>query len=274
MSRAQALHTRIAAAILALVLGFSQQALTAQSQPASVDTNALLRVGVAYVPPPFVGGAKVRTPERTTSLLITDLGKTLGRVPRLIQSNATSASVPPGLVDIAVAELASDQVQAADDGWTAIATGHETRPMAVMRTDTDIKSWSGLKGRTVCFSEDGRYRGRIAQRYGAVERVYRAPADSLLALRIGECDAAVHDDTMLNALLRFPEWQKFSARLVLNETTQQYLMIPADNQALVAAVQQAADQWKKENYLNKLVADMARDIAFEVYLDQTVPDCH
>src|SRR3546814_17373291 len=85
--------------------------------------------------------------------------------------------------------------------------------MAIMRTDTDIKSWQQLKGRTVCLSEGGRYVGALTRQYGAVEIVFKAPADSLLALRTGGCAAAVHDDVMLKELLKLPEWKKFSSSL-------------------------------------------------------------
>src|SRR3546814_5705323 len=78
---------------------------------------------------------------------------------------------------------------------------------------SDIKSWQQLKGRTVCLSEGGRYVGALTRQYGAVEIVFKAPADSLLALRTGGCDAAVHDDVMLKELLKLPEWKKFSASL-------------------------------------------------------------
>jgi hypothetical protein len=57
--------------------------------------------------------------------------------------------------------------------------------MATMRTDADIKVWEHLKGRKVCVSESGLHVGTLAARYGATEKVYKAPADSLLALRVG-----------------------------------------------------------------------------------------
>src|SRR3546814_15063559 len=85
--------------------------------------------------------------------------------------------------------------------------------MAIMRPATDIKSSQQLKCRTVCSSEAGRYVGALTRQYGAVEIVFKAPADSLLALRTGGCDAAVHDDVMLKELLKLPEWKKFSASL-------------------------------------------------------------
>ncbi|MEO6959980.1 MAG: hypothetical protein ABI228_07075 [Burkholderiaceae bacterium] len=42
----------------------------------------------------------------------------------------------------------------------------------------------------------------------------------------------------------------------------------------VSLVKQMASQWKAHRYLAVLTETRARDIAFEVYLDQNVPDCH
>src|SRR5690606_12492344 len=98
-------------------------------------------------------------------------------------------------------------------GAVVIPTGYRAGVMAIMRTDTDIRQWEDLRGRIVCLTEESGLVGALHERYGATEKVYRAPADALLDLRIGGCDATVHDSTMLQALLEFPEWEKFSARL-------------------------------------------------------------
>lgn len=249
----------------------------AKAAPGSVlpdGTESELTVGVRHVPPPLVGGAKVRTPESIETLLAAEAARALNRKARFIELDAAAGSAASGAADFAVADLAKNDARPAGDGLTAIATGQVTRPMAIMRTDTDIKSWEQLKGRTVCVSQDGRYVGRIARRYGAVEQVHRAPADSLLALRIGECDAAVHDDTMLKALLRFPEWKKFSASLPPGEASTQYFLVPAGKPELAARLRDMVARWKAEGHHAKLIARMTHDIAFEVYLDQTVPDCH
>jgi len=262
---------RIFAAALFLALGYAQAGAAASS---GAQASPDLTVGLRYVPPPFVGGAKVRTPESIETLLADEVAARRQRRAKFVEFDAAASSVPADVVDFAVVDLPGSQAQRQGGGVIAIATGQVTRPMAIMRTDTDIKSWRQLKGRTVCLSEDGRYVGRIAERYGAVERVYRAPADSLLALRIGECDAAVHDDTMLKALLRFPEWKKFSASLPPGEASAQYFVVPAGNEDLAKLLKEMVGRWKSQAYFSKLISDMTRDIAFEVYLDQTVPDCH
>src|SRR5690606_26046846 len=164
--------------------------------------------------------------------------------------------------------------QSTADATVVIPTGYVLAPMAIMRTDTDIKSWPQLKDRTVCLSEGGRYVGAMASRYGAREMIYRAPADALLALRIGECDAAVHDETMLRSLLKLPEWKKFSASLTVKDKEPLVFLAAADDQALASTLRQLTREWKSGKQLAALTKTRANDIAFEVYLDQVVADCH
>jgi polar amino acid transport system substrate-binding protein len=170
------------------------------------------------------------------------------------------ASMPPGT--------------AVPPAFIEVPTGYRATPMAIMRSDTDIKSWDQLSGRTICVSEGGRYAGVIAKRYGAFEKVYRAPADSLLALRTGRCDAAVHDDDMLNELLKLPEWKKFSATLKADQIAGLSFLVPASDDATASAVKTMTKEWQAKGYLATLRRERVRDIAFEVYLDQVIPDCH
>lgn len=273
--RVQSVAAKIVAASLALGFGFAQSVAQAQPNEGMAGSKAaVLTVGVDYVPPPFVGGSKVRTLERIDTYLAEALANQLKRQIKFVELDTPEISLAPGSVDIAIVDIGQDESRPGDGNAVAIATGQVTRPMAIMRTDTDIKSWKQLEGRTVCVSEDGRYVGRIAQQYGAIEQVYKAPADSLLALRVGECDAAVHDDTMLNALLSFPEWKKFSAKLTSSESRALHLVVPAGNKAFIETLEAAVSRWNEQGYFDKLILDMTRDIAFEVYLDQTVPDCH
>src|SRR5690606_14975281 len=99
------------------------------------------------------------------------------------------------------------------DDVRRVSLDYAVGPMAIMRTDTDIRGWKDLAGRTVCMDGGGRYLGEVAERFGAIELVYPTATDALLAVRVGQCDAAVQDDRFLEALLKFPEWKKFSASL-------------------------------------------------------------
>ena len=155
-----------------------------------------------------------------------------------------------------------------------VPTGYSAGPMAIMRTDTSIKSWAQLKGRVVCVSEDSRHAGFAASEYGAIEQRYRAPADSLLAMRIGECDAAVHDSRMLEELIKLPEWKKFSARLPTGPRRSLALVAPRGDAESARFLKQVIEEWRASKYFSQVLTKSVRNIAFEVYLDQNVPDCH
>lgn len=233
-----------------------------------------LIAGIAYPLPAYVAGAKFRTPESPASVLVDDVARRLKLQLGIskVDSSAAAQSLQSGRVDIVLALV--DDNDALRRNVAMVPTGYSAGAMAIMRSDTDIKSWEQLKGRTVCLSEGGAYVGKIAARYGAVEKVQRAPADSLLALRTGACDAAVHDDAMLNELLRLPEWKKFSARLPVQNRRTLVFAVRSDDAASIAYLKQVNADWAAANFWPELKKKWVNSVAFEVYLDQNVPDCH
>jgi len=157
------------------------------------------------------------------------------------------------------------------EGVERVPLGWSASPMAIMRSDTTIGRWEELKHHTVCLAADGRYRGELAARYGAVEQVYPSATDALLALRTGQCDATVQDEGFLRELLKFPEWHKFSATLAPYRHQSLVRLVRAD---LPSAQRLSLSRVTGIATLQAAAQRQARDIAFEVYLDQTVPDCH
>ncbi|MFL9925574.1 transporter substrate-binding domain-containing protein [Herbaspirillum lusitanum] len=246
--------------------------------------RGVLRVGLDFVPPVYTAGAKFRTPEGIDGILAEALAARLKLKPEPLRNGGDSKALQamkaarPDFALVMVDEAAvrsGNAANAADaDGSVLIATGYSAGGMAIMRTDTDIKKWEQLKGRTVCLSEGGAYVGQMAARYGAIEKVMRAPADSLLAVRVGQCDAAVHDDTMLKELLKLPEWKKFSAQLPAPTRSALMFKVPANDAAAISYVKQAAADWSRGDFWPALKKKWTNNVAFEVYLDQNVPDCH
>jgi polar amino acid transport system substrate-binding protein len=113
--------------------------------------------------------------------------------------------------------------------------------------------------------------GELSARFAAIEQVYPSATDALLALRTGQCDAAVEDEGFLRALLKYPEWRKFSAQLQPYRTA---ALTQLRRPELPEAGRQALRQALAPASLRRQAAEQAKAIAFEVYLDQTVPDCH
>lgn len=267
--RARLIH-RFAAVAAACSVGLAWPAFGAvELVPAGT-----LTVGIEYVPPVFVGGAKVRTPEGIDALLADDIAHRLSAEARttLFSTANPIQSLQEGKARFLLAPV--PETGAASASSLVIPTGYVAGAMAIMRSDTDIKQWKQLKERTVCLAEGGRYVGTLAEKYGAIEKIYKAPADSLLALRIGECDAAVHDSAMLNELIKLPEWKKFSARLPVQDLKPLAFVAASDDAELADYLKQVAKAWASSQYLEKITKAAVHDIAFEVYLDQTVTDCH
>jgi len=197
------------------------------------------------------------------------------------QAAPDSAPVQAVALDRALAQLQDGQL----DAWvgvvpaeTALPAGVQrgdldwsASPLAILRTDTDIHDWAALAGRTVCLSVDGRYVGELSARFAAIEQVYPSATDALLALRTGQCDATVQDEGFLRQLLAYPEWRKFSAELAPYRKVGLTQLRRSD---LPAAGRQALRQALGAANLRHVAQEQAKAIAFEVYLDQTVPDCH
>jgi len=224
-----------------------------------------LQAGIHYVVPEYKGGMKFRTPETLDHALLEDVAKRLS----LPLATVPSAS---GKSDFVLATVTDED--ALHRTHTVIPIGYASAPMAIMRSDTDIKRWEQLKGRKVCVSEGGVHAGRIGAKYGATEIVYKAPADALIAVRVGECDATVHDSAMLEELIKYPEWKKFSARLPAGPRATLAFVVPASDTRTAAFLRQVAAEWKAGDHSGKLMKTAVRNIAFEVYLDQNAPDCH
>lgn len=242
--------------------------LVAGTAPAAQGGAAGWNLGVEALPGPLVPGAKVRTPVRLEVVV------------------AQAAREPIQLHETPAAEALAQLGAGGLDAWVGVlpqAAGPlpdgirrqglawSVSPMAILRSDTNIHTWEALRERTVCVATDGRHVGEVAAHYGAIEKYYPHETDALLALRTGQCDATVQDEDFLRELLKFPEWRKFSAQLA-----------PYRRETLVTLVRTASTGPQQAGIsrttgpagLRALAAKQARDIAFEVYLDQEVPDCH
>lgn len=264
------------------LLAGTSTTFAANAAPAKEPGEALI-LGMSYVAPPHTAGAKVRTPEGLAPVLAERLGERQNV--QVVQVDASPETLDALAKAQANRDTATEGPQAdallihaappsPEQGLAYIATGYRAGIMAIMRSDTDIQRWEDLRGRTVCLTEEGGLAGKLADRYGAHEKVFKAAADALLDLRVGGCDAAVHNSTLLNSLVKFPEWKKFSASLPVQEERELVFVAPANASDRVQVLQNQVSEWQAQALYSKLTDQAARDIAFEVYMDQEVPDCH
>jgi polar amino acid transport system substrate-binding protein len=267
-------HSPAPRLLMTAALGCACSIAYAANAVESSRTRGALLVGMNHVAPAYAAGAKFRTPENVDAVLAESVAENmkvrLNAV--LVQQKDHAKALAAGKADIVLTAVAGTNVS--DKAVVHVPTGYSVAPMAIMRTDTSIKTWEQLKGRKVCVAKDGRYVGMIAKKYGASEVVLPAPADALLALRTGECDATVHDSTLLEQLIKLPEWKKFSARLPVGPASPLVFAVPANDTQAAGTLRRIVSDWSSTAHLKQLTEKMVRNIAFEVYLDQNVPDCH
>lgn len=265
---------RVAAACCMLAAACAAQAAGPFEQ---ARARGALVVGMPYLAPPPEAGAKIRTPERLDTVIAERLGERLGLPVTLRQVGAAEA--PALLVSGEVDAVLSDRVQGLSQpgsqtpGIVTVATGYVTRPQAVIRSDTPMRRWQDTAGRSICMADAAAGARDWAARWTDRVRTFRVPSDALVAVREGTCDLALIDDTVWAALMRFPEWKKFSATLPREAPTAERVWLVA-GQGEAEWLGQEMRAWKKAGAWQAMTDQWARDVAFDVYLDQEVPDCH
>lgn len=247
----------------------------AQAGARATATDSVLKVGVDYVPPP-PGPTEFRlyTPESFDVLLARRIAERLGRKLELVELAGAdkAAALESQAVDVVLAKL--DPREGLAGHFTVIPSGFVSGSTVSMRTDTDIGDWGDLAGRTVCVSRGNAAAETLGRRNGARIRVEDAPAKSLMLVRTGVCDAAIHDRALLEKLFLQEGWQKFSATLPTSPTLELSAAVDADDEALAEAVGSALASVATPQGWNELGNKWARNVALEVYLDQDAPDCH
>ncbi|WP_231886110.1 type 2 periplasmic-binding domain-containing protein [Bordetella ansorpii] len=245
---------------------------------AKARARGSLVIGVPYLAPPPAAGAKIRTPDGLDALMAERLGQTLDLPVVLRQVDASEAEslLAAGEVDAVLASqvegLSSPGARA--PGVTRVPTGYVTRPQAVIRSDTAMRRWQDVKGRSVCMSFAAVQAQEVARQSGATVRMHRVPSDALVAAREGGCDVAVIDDTVWAPLMRYPEWKKFSSTLALEGPRAERVWLVATQGGQAALLAGTMREWRRNGAWKAMADQWARDVAFDVYLDQEVPDCH
>ncbi len=262
-------------ACAAVLLSAASGAAPAARQAAARQRGELV-VGVPYLAPAPAAGAKIRTPEGLDLAMAEKLAQDLGLPFSLRQVAAADAArlLAAGEVDLVLADRASP-AQAPPGDLAAVATGYAARPKAVIRSDTRMRQGSDARGHSVCMAEAAVGAQALARGWGAVVRTYRVPSDALVAVREGSCDIGLVDDVVWEPLMRFPEWKKFSATLGADGVRQERVwLLPAADTATQAWLDARMREWARAGAWKALPAKWARAVAFDVYLDQEVADCH
>ncbi|WP_455288010.1 transporter substrate-binding domain-containing protein [Cupriavidus necator] len=114
-----------------------------------------------------------------------------------------------------------------------------------------IRQWEDLRGKAVCASQGSSYIKPLQEQYGAQVRGYKTAAESLLALRGGQCVAAVHDATLIHPQLRSnPEWADYAAPIATEILPAPSVVWARKGEAdTVAVVDKVVQAWHRSGWL-------------------------
>ncbi|AZR94300.1 hypothetical protein BBB39_11260 [Bordetella trematum] len=254
--------------LAALALMLSAGVSAAAGPFAQAQARGELRVGV----PALADAQRVRTPHGLGPLAAERLAQALG-LPLALQALAADQAadaLAAGQVDVVLMAAGEPPGVAPRQAW--VAARYQPQPRAVIRSDTPMRRWEEARGRSVCMARANQPARALAHSHGAVLQEYDLPSEALVAVREGRCDIGLIDDAAWQSLMQLPEWRKFSASLPPEGPhAESGWLVPAAEQAWLAREMRL---WQGRGVWRELAGRWAREVAFDVYLDQDGIDCH
>lgn len=256
----------------ALTLIASAFALIGQAAPAPI-TLTELRVGIDARALPVSTGERDYTSGAFEAVYARELAQRLGARLTLVplRNDEPWRALREGEVDLV---LGRAEAGTGAEGLPVLPTGYRSGLGVSMRADRPMRGWSELRHRTLCTSSDNTRAQALAARLGARLQVHAAPAQALVQVRTGVCDAAVLDHAQLVPLLAQKEWTKFAATLPPTEASALQAWLAPSRAALAAPLRAAMAELDDPLRWTQRRQTWAANVAFEVYYDQTGPDCH
>jgi polar amino acid transport system substrate-binding protein len=155
-----------------------------------------------------------------------------------------------GKVDILIANMQWTAERAEILGFVPTPF-EEVGGAAIARKGSGLKSWSDLRGKTVCVSQGSNFTKPLEEQYGAQIKAFRGQPESQLALRGGACVAAVHvSPTLQHLLATSPEWAGYElplpGDLIPSPSVIWLRKGEADTQA---AIDRIVQQWHRSGWL-------------------------
>jgi polar amino acid transport system substrate-binding protein len=121
---------------------------------------------------------------------------------------------------------------------------------AILLKSSAIQHWEDLRGKEVCLSQGSNYAKPLTTEYGASVKGFKSASESLLALRGGNCVAAVHDGILLNPLVNesadWKDYRTLSPELIPGNSV---VWARKGEQDTVAAIDKIVIGWHKSGWL-------------------------
>jgi polar amino acid transport system substrate-binding protein len=241
-----------AAVLIALMLAAASPAY-ADATLDRIRERGKLTIGVAVSGGPF-GSIDPATQQLVgwNPDLARDLAKRLGVEADLVQVQPSNRVqlLQSGKVDVLIAAMEYNPERGEIMGHAPTPFYRVGGTAATLKT-SGIAAWEDLRGKTVCASQGSSYVKPLQDQYGAQVRGFKTAAESLLALRGGNCVAAVHDTTLIQPLLRGnAEWADYAAPIRGEILPAPSVVWTRKGEAdTIAAIDKVVQQWHRSGWL-------------------------
>lgn len=244
---------RILKAAVALVLAAGAASVHADATLDKIKERGTVTIGV------LANGGVFGSIDPATQQLVgwnpdlaRELAKGLGVKAELVQVQTATRTqfLISGKVDLLIASMELNPERAEILGY-APTPFFRVGGAAATRKDSGIAKWEDLRGKPVCVSQGSSFARPLQADYGAVVKGYKSSSDSLLALRGGQCVAAVHDSTLIHPLLRNnPEWADYHAPIATEVLPANSVVWTRKGEAdTIAAVDKVIQGWHRSGWL-------------------------
>lgn len=203
-------HSLMAAAALATLAA----ALPAQADATldKVKQRGKLVVGVMLSGPPFGSIDPVTQKHVGYNVELAEgVAKGLGVVTETVQVQPSNRVqfLQQGKVDILIANM--QWTQERSEILSFVPTPfEEVGGAAIAKKGSGVARWDDLRGKPVCVSQGSNFTKPLAEQHGAQIKAFRGQPESLLALKGGNCAAAVHVSPTLRELVASnPDWKDY-----------------------------------------------------------------
>jgi polar amino acid transport system substrate-binding protein len=202
----------VAAGVAGLLLSLAGTAVHAESTLDKIKQRNKIVAGVLLSGGPFGSiDPATQKPVGWNVELARDIARQLNVELETVQVQPSNRVqlLQQGKVDILIAGMELTPERADILGY-APTPFYKVGGTAIFPVAAGIRSWNDLRGKVVCLSQGSNYAKPLTAEFGATVKGFKSSSESLLALRGGNCVAAVHDAILLNPLTNSnPEWKDY-----------------------------------------------------------------
>lgn len=244
---------RALGAIAALAAACAAVPARADATLGKIQQRGKLIVGVMLSGPPFGTIDPVTHRHVGYNVQLSEgVAKGLGVAVETVQVQPSNRVqfLQQGKVDILIANM--QWTQERSEILSFVPTPfEEVGGAAIAKKSTGIKAWDDLRGKPVCVSQGSNFTRPLAEQHGAQIKAFRGQPESLLALRGGNCTAAVHVSPTLRELVaENPDWKDYEivspSDLIPSPSVIWLRKGEADTQA---AIDRIVQEWHRTGWL-------------------------